>query len=135
LSRRKLILLVATLLIFAAAITGVVTAVRDREGVRPQPVPSQLSAENVQRLAAALNSGTKRGQAAALASAFRGAYDAQDKAIFQPGRRITLHPDTFKQAGSVGATVEAEISRQGKILLLLVRENGQWLIFGTDSVN
>jgi hypothetical protein len=95
---------------------------------------NKLPTADAERLSKALNSGGKQEQGMALASELRGAYASQAKPLIRSGQHVTIEDNTFKVGGKFGAVVEADVTGQGKLELLLVKEQGQWLIYDTEPV-
>lgn len=96
-------------------------------------VTGKLTARQAGRLDREISAPTVAGEAVVVANAVRAEFIRKGRTLLPAGARIRIEPATFRETNAGTATVTSVLTGpdSGRWLLLLVREQGQWLLIGT----
>lgn len=80
---------------------------------------------------------TVTAQAGVVAAEVRGQFQKLGKPLLPPGSRLSINAATFHAASAQFATVTAAVTgpQPGTWQLVLIREDGQWLLLGTRKLS
>lgn len=89
------------------------------------------------RLEQGITAPTVTAQAGVVAAEVRGQFKRKGKPLLPPGSRLSIDAASFRTVSARLATVTAAVTgpEPGTWQLVLIRENGQWLLIGTREMS
>lgn len=99
-------------------------------------VAAPFPAAQQDRLEQGIDAPTVTAQAGIVAAEIRGQFEKLGKPLLPPGSRLSIDAATFHAASAQFATVNAAVTgpQPGSWQLVLIREDGQWLLLGTRKL-
>jgi len=100
-------------------------------------VTAPFSAAQRDRLEQGVVAPTVAAQASVVAAEVRSQFKKLGKPLLPPGSRLSIKPATFRAVSAQFATVTATVTgpQPGSWQLVLVQEDGQWLVLGTRKLS
>ena len=100
-------------------------------------VAASFTAAHRDRLEQGITAPSVTTQAGVVAAEVRGQFEELGKPLLPPGSRLSIDATSFRAVSAQFATVTASVTgpQPGAWQLVLIREDGQWLLLGTRKLS